>query len=61
MKTKTEKQFVRREQNNRRLAGVQAASWLGAGSVSQAWPQLRTAAETAEGTGRWGLREARAG
>lgn len=47
MKTKTEKQFVRREQNNRRLAGVQAASWLGAGSVSQAWPQLRTAAETA--------------
>lgn len=45
MKTKTEKQFVRRQQNNRRLAGVQAASWLGAGWVSQAWPQLRTAAD----------------
>lgn len=61
MKTKTEKQFIRREQNKRRLAGVQVASWLGAGSVSQAWPQLRTAAETAEGTVRWGLCEARAG
>lgn len=61
MKTKTDKQFVRCEQNKRRLAGVQAASWLGAGSVSQTWPQLRTAAETAEGTVRWGLREARAG
>lgn len=61
MEKKTEKQFVRREQNNRRLAGVQAACWLGAGWVSQAWPQPRTAAETAEDTVRWELREARAG
>lgn len=29
-KTKTEKQFVRQDQNNWRLIGMVAASWLGA-------------------------------